>query len=540
MGSTNGGKLALFMVAALALFSLPTLWAGGLYLSKHEGDMIHLLQIVLRMADGDLPHVDFMTPLGLFGFAPAAVLVSAGMGAGMAMIWSQVLLGAVLLPLAWWAAHSRMQGPVAYVFGGIVMLLCVALMQGTHETNVSLSMHYNRWCWAASFVAIAVAALPAKRSNVVADGVVVGVAMALILMIKATYFIGFAPAVIVGLLMHKNAKAFGVALVTGIVILAGITIFTGVEFWLAYIRDLLAVAGSEQRAGASLPIMDVIATPAYIPATAALLAGVIFTRQSGSDTLGLVLLILAPGFWYVTYQNYENEPQWLILLAIILWAARPAGDVENRQGWNLRYLTSVTALVSAALIAPTVINLAYSPFRHMQASADEFSPFLADQPQHDDFQLFNIRVFRMDQRRAAEVNLPGGEAFSEKAKREEVTVWQGQSWAYCTTDVGFLNWYRTMAAQLQRGGYGDARILMTDILSPLSIFGDFPALKGGAPWYYGKLSGLPDAQYVLVPFCPIADDTRAAMLKHMDEIGVPVSEVQRTDQYVLFEIDRDT
>jgi len=538
MEPKGSGKLAVFMLVALAIFSLPTLWASGLFLSKHEGDMIHLLQIVLRMADGDLPHLDFMTPLGVLGFAPAALLVSLGMGAGMAMIWSQILFGLVVLPCAWWAAHSRISGTAAYFFGAIVMLLCVALMQGTHETNVSLSMHYNRWCWALSFVAISVAVMPASQPRPVVDGVVIGLMMSLILLIKATYLIGFAPAIILGLLLNKNAKALGVSIGVGLIVLALMTVFTGLEFWLAYIRDLLSVATSEQRAGASLPIVDVIATPAYIPATAVLLAGVIFMRQTGQPTLGLNLLILAPGFWYVTYQNYENEPQWLILLAILLWSARPAEDVVNHHGWNMRYLTGVTALIAAALIAPTVINLAYSPFRHMQASADEFSPILENQPQHDDFQLFNIRVFRMDQRMAAPVNVEGGEAFSELAKRKKPSEWQGQVWPYCTTDVGFPNWYRTIASQLEDGGFGSAKILMADILSPLSIFGQFPALQRGAPWYYGNLVGLPDADYVLVPFCPIADETRAAILKEMAEISVPTEEAQRTDLYVLYRIAR--
>jgi hypothetical protein len=148
------------LLGILAFFSVPTVIAGGLFVSKHEGDMIHLLQILLRIADGGLPHLDFMTPLGLFGFAPPAFLVSKGMGAGMAMVWSQIFLGLILLPAVWWVAFSRMTGPVAYAFGGAVMLLCVALMQGTAETGVSLSMHYNRWCWAVSFIVIVAVMIP--------------------------------------------------------------------------------------------------------------------------------------------------------------------------------------------------------------------------------------------------------------------------------------------------------------------------------------------------------------------------------------------
>jgi hypothetical protein len=526
------------LLGILAFFSVPTVIAGGLFVSKHEGDMIHLLQILLRIADGDLPHLDFMTPLGLFGFAPPAFLVSKGMGAGMAMVWSQIFLGLILLPAVWWVAFSRMTGPVAYAFGGAVMLLCVALMQGTAETDGSLSRHYNRWCWAVSFIVIAAVMIPSQRHNHWIDGVIVGLCMTLLLMIKATYFIGFAPVVIIGLLMRKNTRALAIAIAAGLVLLGLTTIYTGTAFWLAYIRDLLAVATSEQRAGATLPLMDVIASPAYIPATAVLLVGVVFLRQSGAQTAGMLMLILAPGLWYVTYQNYENEPQWLILLALLLWALRPDHEVVNRSGWNMRNLVGATSICAAALIAPTVINLGYSPFRHMQAKAENFTPFLGADSQHDDFQLFNTRAFRMDKRSAIAANLDGGDAFTKLAKRKPAVVWQGEAFEYCTIDVGFVNWYKTIADQLTKDGFGTDKILMTDILSPLSIFGSFPALKNGAPWYYGNLAGLPDANYVLVPFCPITDEFRRAMLEQMITLEMPVTQVQRTDLYVLYRIER--
>jgi len=252
----------------------------------------------------------------------------------------------------------------------------------------------------------------------------------------------------------------------------------------------------------------------------------------------LLLLLLAPGFWYVTYQNYENEPQWLILLAILLWALRPASDPSVTSGWDMRMKLSGAALIAAALIAPTVVNMTYSPFRHMQAKADTFTPILQNQPQHSDFQLTGARVFRMDKRVPYAQSIEGGSAYNELAKREDLATWQGEEFAYCGTDVGFPNWFSTMAAQLESNGFAGAKILMTDVLSPLQLFGDFQPLQGGAPWYYGGLKGLPDAGFVLVPLCPIADDTRRMMLDEMAEINVPLVEADRTDLYVLYAVDR--
>ena len=57
------------MLAVLAVEAGISMWRGQLLVGKHEGDMLHLLEIVFRMADGEWPHLDFMTPIGFMAFA---------------------------------------------------------------------------------------------------------------------------------------------------------------------------------------------------------------------------------------------------------------------------------------------------------------------------------------------------------------------------------------------------------------------------------------------------------------------------------------
>lgn len=101
-----------------------------------------------------------MTPIGALAFWPVALLVKAGSGIGMAIIWSQVITALVFLPIVIWVGWSRLSPWVAALFGLCVMVLLLSLVHGEAARAVSISMHYNRLAWAAAFVAIVAALIP--------------------------------------------------------------------------------------------------------------------------------------------------------------------------------------------------------------------------------------------------------------------------------------------------------------------------------------------------------------------------------------------
>lgn len=90
--------LALFLFTVLIAMGGAAVLKGGLYIAKHEGDTMHLMQIVFRMAEGQTPHFDFMTPIGALAFWPIAMFVKSGMGIGMAILWSQIVMALFLFP----------------------------------------------------------------------------------------------------------------------------------------------------------------------------------------------------------------------------------------------------------------------------------------------------------------------------------------------------------------------------------------------------------------------------------------------------------
>ncbi len=538
MSRPNPARLLGLFLVVIAALGGAALAKGGLYIGKHEGDTYHLIEIVERMLAGQMPHRDFMTPIGAMAFAPIVAFARAGMGIGMAILWAQVLVALCLLPAVWWVAQSRLSPLLAALWGLIVMVLVLALTYGEPQASLTISMHYNRWAWAIAFVAITAAILPpvhAKRP--VADGVIVGLMMAGLAMIKVTYLVAFTGPVVLGLILTGQRKTLGVAVLTGLVVLAGLTVWLSPDYWRAYIGDLLAVSRSTVRPAPGQSLGEIYGGPAYLGGTIAALMGVILLRQAKVAAGGVVLLTLIPGFVYVTYQNFGNDPQWLLLLGVLLLALRPDQDLPNGWGWPLRTGLTVTGAVALALTAPGFFNMAYSPFRHLSVDTALYSPMLPAQVANADIQTVTARADRVDVRMGRDDPGEPFAAYHDRAKRDDPATFKGETFKTCSTELGTTAFFEAMTQDLEAAGYGDGQKIFTaDLLNAVWLFGDFQPLTGGAPWYYGGLPGWDDADFLLAPACPIAPDVQAKIFKALTDAGQTdaLTEVRRTPMYVLY------
>ncbi|MEL6957970.1 MAG: hypothetical protein AAGL89_03335 [Pseudomonadota bacterium] len=539
MNNTRPAVLTAFLIVIWAAMGGAAVLMGGLYIGKHEGDTMHLMQIVFRMADGQTPHLDFMTPIGALAFWPIALLVKAGMGIGMAVLWSQVVVAAMFLPIIVWVASSRLTPMVSALFGLVVMVLLLALVHGEAQRSVSISMHYNRLAWAAAFVAIVMAILPPKRDGTgLIDGVILGAMVCVMVMIKMTYFVSFAVPVLLALILTRQTRAIAAAAVTGLLIAALITLLNGVDYWLAYLGDLLTVARSEVRAAPGEPLPAIMGAPAYLGGSLTAIAGVIFLRQANVKIGGLILLLLIPGFFYVTYQNFGNDPQWLLLLAVLLLALRgQAAEVANGFGWHIKDCIGITAAVALAFAAPSFFNLAYSPFRHMNVDTASYAPILPRGGVHGDLYGLDLRVNRVDGRIALDGNVDGIERYDG---RDAPLTFLGETIPVCSVELGLPRLMDAIVRDMEDAGLAQGRsVFAADIFSSYWLFGALEPMDQGAPWYYGGAPGLKDADYVLVPLCPVAQDVQGQVFEILEGLievdKIALTEVRRTDLYVLFE-----
>ena len=541
--STNKGKfLAVAMAGLLILYAILFFTKGGLFISKHEGDTLHLLQMLIRMGEGEWPHLDFVTPIGVLAFAPISAFLEAGMGVGHAILAGQLLVAAVFFLPALWVAYTRFNGIWAYLFGATILIFSVALLYGEGNDSTTISMHYNRWAWAASFLAIATTILPNRgQENPRNDGIVVGLAMAVMGMIKVTYFAAFLPAIIVGLLARRAGRTLLWALLSGCVAVAIVTLWVGTPLiWLAYLRDLLNVAASNVRPQPGHSFGYVVSAPAYLGGSLIAILSVIFLRQSGRMTEGMIMLLLLPGFFYVTYQNFGNDPQWLWLLGLLLIALRPSGPVFNGFGWDMQKALTYSAIAAFTFAFPSFLNLAASPFRHAATDVEKYVPLLPNSGPNEDLKTFGARADRLDIR----IGYGGPDSLfaslSDEEQRKDTSVtFQGRELDYCSLELGLIAWFQVAAQDIANWPDATGRaIFSADLLSSYWLYADLAPLKGGAPWYYGALSGIENADYLLVPNCPLSADTRKKIL---DEVSGQdwidrVQEVRQTPYYTLYSL----
>jgi len=525
-------------VAVIVAMCGTALLKGGLYLGKHEGDTLHLLEIVFRMADGQWPHLDFMTPIGALAFWPIVAFVNAGFGIGMSIMLSQALVAIILLPALVWIGISRLGRWQAVLFGVIILVLVTALVHGEAQRSVSISMHYNRWAWALAFVALAVGVFrPVHRESRIIDGVIVGAALFGLAMIKVTYFGAFGVPVVVAMAMRRSFDALIVAFVSGLILAAIVTLMAGVGYWAAYLGDLLAVANSDVRPFPSEPLGAVMGAPAYLGGSLVLIAAVIFLRQAKQDRAGLLLLLMVPGFFYVTYQNFANDPQWLLFLGLFILASMPHDDVVNGWGWSMRPVLAGTTVAAFALTAPSFFNMAYSPFRHLKIDPEKYVQFLPRADLNGDLYVARIRAYRADQRGPLDAGDPALAAYQDIPEAITVATFRGEDLPVCALELGMIAWFDAITQDLEAAGFsGNKSIFAADLFSSHWLFGDFIPVEQGAPWYYGGLPGLRNADYLLVPLCPVIHEVRSSILKDVEDSGVDLREIRRTPLYILFDI----
>lgn len=528
MGQITGRRLFAYLYGIVAVIAAMTLAKGGLYINRHEGDTLHLTEIAMRMAEGQWPHIDFVTPLGGISFVPIAALLAMGFGIGTAALLSQILFAALLVPAVWWVAQTRLEPELRLGFGAIVLLMALALIHGEASGQISLSMHYNRWAWCLAFLAVPLAVFAAEeRATGWPDGVIIGFAMSFFLLGKVTFAVALAPGLLLAMVMRGAWRSLGLALAVVAVFALIPVLFVGPAFWIGFVGDLLQVSGSGIRPRAGESWGGLLLSPQYLLGNLVLLGAIVMLRRSERPELGLVLLVLAPGFLYITYQNYGNDPKWLVLLSVILLCA---GQV-----WQYRVL----ALCAALLIAPSFLNMAVSPIRHALLGKPDFTPVFAQAP-HDDFYTPRSRVFRVMERGTITFEDPQFTSLNEFANKEPDVEFAGVTYPSCVQELGLLGMMQTVAADLRSFGLGDeARIFTADTFGGIWMFGGFAPLKGGSPWYYGDLSGFQNAEYLLVPTCPITPRAFKAILADIDAREmVELSLLRETELYRLYRLDQ--
>ncbi|MEM9349122.1 MAG: hypothetical protein AAGA47_02595, partial [Pseudomonadota bacterium] len=312
----------------------------------------------------------------------------------------------------------------------------------------------------------------------------------------------------------------------GLFLVVLLTAFVGPGYWLAYLGDLLAVVGSDVRPQPGLNLSQIFSAPAYVAYTAVAFVMVVVLRRSGFLAEGLFVLLLIGAGAYITYQNFGNDPIWFALLALLLgiWAS----EAPDR---SVRPMLGLGAVAMAAAIAPSIVNMAGSPIRHLSVDREEFIPALIGTELHQDFLMVRKRANLLRK----EVPMGNGARQFDGPEPEETLVFQGEEVTYCMAGFSVAA-YASMVEDLAEQGLAQGgAIYFMDILNPIWLFGDHEPLRGGTPWYYDGLPGIENADFILFPNCPVKPMAQNIMIEAFDEIpDDTLIEVARRPLYTLY------
>lgn len=506
------GRLALVLLGLFVVEALLLLVPGHLGITGHEVDVLHGAEAALRLADGQVQHVDFLTPLGVLAFEPIAIFLRAGFGISTAYMAATLLVAAFFLPVLIWI--SERLGPLAILFCLASLTMVTAIVYGGNQATTSMSMYYNRWGWAAAFVIILIVMLPernAQRERL--DGVVLGLMLGYLLLLKVTFFLMMAAFVAVALLINRAWRMLVVAILTGAVICLLASLYFGFGLWQAYFHDVMFVLVNNVRPKPGNDFATTLAAPAFMPATICLLAAIVGLRRVGYQREGLLLFLAAPALVYITYQNWGNDTKWLLPLGVLclIWSGKLADTkVGSASGKQYFLVVGVAAL---ALIAPSFLNMLVSPVRNALVDPSKYVAVVKD-PRHAGLIIERKRSYAPDvMRSVAGVDDPQP---SDEPLEEDV-VFAGVEMAGCTLKTGYFGMMQTLGAELIEAGYGAALIAYVDVANPLPMMTDMPRLAYGSPWYYGGTRDAAGADVVVVPKCPISEATRRAYVEALNE-----------------------
>lgn len=480
---------------------------GSVLILSFDGDAIHMAQIVNRILGGDIPHQDFHTPLGVMAFLPIVFLMKFGMGLGSAFGYAPVLIGLLSLPAVHWIGVSRLSPSGALALGTVFLVQLFALVHGGTDATVAASMYYNNWGWAIAALIVVMVVLPNTRPGRYADWaepVFLGCGMGFLVLTKVTFAVFLLPVVVVALLVSRQFRTLGFGVLVAVVFMIGVTVQFGlIGYWTGYVQDLLFVSGSAARAQPGDALAVLLLRPAQIVGVLALIAGFVLLRQARDASGSLLFLLLGVGWILISHQNWQNDPHWLIVAGLVMIGLARDVVLYNRYGWPLQTAMRTVAVVFFAAGLPLLATQVQSLMVHRGLSAERFDPAFTHHF-NDDLRFRNVSGGPF----SATVAHPGLEA-----KPVAPTVFAEIALPQCQKADGLVAELVQTGAQLdQFAQTRGQQVLYADWVNALWLFSDVARLQGGAPWYYGGTTGFENADYLVVPKCPMGQAVRGLML----------------------------
>ena len=513
--------LAYLSVALLVLDWALFVRPGASYAAVAPNDFLLFADMSHRLASGQVPHVDFHAPKGwLSMWLPRVGFLLQGGFAG-APEAADMLMLAVLLPLACIVLAGRAPtGAAIAVLAAVFGMTAAPWWIGSSGSATDPGLHYNHWGWSLMTILLLVG-LPGESSRRwLADGAVVGALLSLMFFVKASHWlVGMGFVLLFGLALgeFRRAAVLGLSLFAACVLAV-----QAAGGWIDdYVRDVLAAVRIAQEPLSSegghrpVSIMGVLhgaradAALAALVAAAAALWGCLSRRTAlhGLFTLAACVALMT--------QN-SHAPNLMGALAaffVRLAAEAPAGSGTRRL--SLAGLALHLAPAFARQAAATAAFVAA-----MTVSAENWLPASLPRMEGVWFGQESARSVNVTDERASWRSL------------DDAFVWgrshRGRIGNSHLSSAEYRASLQSGVDLLRASGAEQGRVATFDFQSP------FPALLNAPPpagilvclhinRHLARSNAgdadlmLGDAQWLMIPRLPYMQDTKALLLEALAE-----------------------
>lgn len=354
----------LFTVAAICGVRA---WIGLTGVQMFTHDVFMPLDGAWRMLNGQRPHIDFYSFIGVLAYAPTALGLLISHGGAEGFGYAQALVGAVLGCWAFSLTRRRLPDVHAALFTLAAALFSAApFASGYTVFGTSPAMVYNRYGYVA-LALILLESLAEHNRREYAGGFSTGALAALLLFLKPSYFLAalFFVAVLIPCRRQQFTRWIGMATSFAVVVLAFCAYF-GFQM-MPMFRDFLTVAGAKRIHPSVFSFDTILTETAVILGFTIVTSLVLFVsnRKSLALSTGLAGVAVCIGGTLVTLGNCEPHglplSLFFLLIAIAPLGFRQSGIVHLLRGAVLLWAT----VFLATAFGSTLLGFGYSGYRRI-------------------------------------------------------------------------------------------------------------------------------------------------------------------------------
>lgn len=379
--ATGGARYGIVVPTAvtlglIALVSLLLVIPGKTVSTAALQDTFYHVDWAYRLSRGQVPHVDFQTPLGgLTYLAMYAGLVLSGNYGAILPVATVLAMLAVAPALVYVLATRLSVLPASLLAAYLVLLIAAPLYVGDPLTQISWAMWYNRICWAL-IILLFLLYLPrgdGQHRSIVLEGLIAGFCVAALLYFKITFGLVAVAFLGVWFVLDPTHRG-GVLIAAGVVVVTGLVVEALWGLHAAYLHDVLFAieAGKGVTAKFFRPLkgLPYIVDHLVLVALATLLL-ILSARLTVRDGLFLAFVIVAS--LYISSQNSDERAVPALVVPLIVALARvrsirPTDIDRHGHTAEARYAGYAVLGALVVFVAPSMVYQSLALVQHAVAA----------------------------------------------------------------------------------------------------------------------------------------------------------------------------